>query len=194
MLIIKRLIGIVLLVAGIFITQGNAQPVNLVLEDTTITTTVTFIATNSITAGSGFTIASSGDVTFKSGNYITLNPGFTVISGGLFQAFPGASLGVETETSVIPDGLIVMQNYPNPFSHTTEIYYGLPNRDYVTIEVYNLSGQKIRTLIAQNQQAGYHTVVWDGRDETGQEVSSGIFSCKVKTGKYIMTRKMILMK
>ena len=194
MLIIKRLIGIILLVAGILIMQGNAQPVNLVLEDTTITTTATFTAINSIIAGPGFTITNSGDVTFISGNSITLNSGVTVIMGGLFQAFTGAPVGIETENSVIPDGLIVMQNYPNPFSHTTEICYGLPNSDYVTIMVYNLSGQRIRTLIAQNQQAGYHTVVWDGRDETGKKVSKGIFSCKLETGKYAITRKMILMK
>ena len=189
MLIIKRLISIILLIAGIFIMQVNAQPVDLVLQDTTITTTATFTAINSITAGPNFTIANSGNVTFISGNYITLNPGCTVILGGLFQAFPGAAVGVETETSV---DFNVLQNYPNPFNNTTEIGYKLPDSDHVTIVVYNLFGQKIRTLLSQKQQAGYHTVVWDGRDETGQKVSSGIFSYKVEIGKYVKTRKMML--
>jgi hypothetical protein len=191
MLIIKRLIGIILLLTGILITQGNAQPLNLVLQDMTITTTETFTAINSITAGPNFTIANSGDVTFISGNFITLNSGFSVILGGLFQAFPGATLGIKTET---PMDFTVLQNYPNPFNTTTEIRYGLPNCEHVTIVVYNLFGQKIRTLLAQNQHAGYHTVAWDGRNETGQKVSSGIFFYKIETDKYSTIRKMMLMK
>ena len=51
-----------------------------------------------------------------------------------------------------------------------------------------------KTLIAQKQQAGFHTVVWDGRDETGRKVSSGMFLCKVKTSKYATTRKIVLVK
>ena len=194
MLIIKRLIGIILLFAGILITQGNAQTVNLVLQDTTITTTATFTAINSITTGPNFTIANSGDVTFISGNFITLNPGSTVILGGLFQAFTGAAVDVETGFYLIPDDFIVLQNYPNPFNPITEIRYGLPNSEYVTIVVYNLFGQKIRTLLAQNQHAGYHAVVWDGKDEKNESVSSGIYFYKMETGSFSKMKKAILLK
>ncbi|MAE08296.1 MAG: hypothetical protein CL661_11800 [Bacteroidetes bacterium] len=192
MVIIKRLFGIILLVAGILIMQGNAQHVDLNLQNMTITTTTSYEATNSITA-SDFTISSTGDVTFRSGNSITLNPLFTVNLGGIFNVFPNATLGVE-ENSLITKGLIVLQNYPNPFSYTTEIHYGLSNHDYITIVIYDLSGKKIKTLIAQNQQAGYHAVAWDGRDETGQEVSSGIFSCRVETSQYAINKKIVLVK
>ena len=194
MLIIKRLICIILLATGILITQGNAQTFDLVLQDTTITTTVTFTAINSITTGPNFTIANSGDVTFISGNFITLNPGSTVISGGLFQAFTGAAVDVKPEFSVTPDDFIVLQNYPNPFNPITEIHYGLPNSEYVTIVVYNLSGQKIRTLLAQNQHAGFHTVIWDGKDEKNKSVSSGIYFYKMETGSFSEIKKAILLK
>ena len=194
MRIFRRLTGIILLIAGILIIQVNAQHVDLTLQDTIISTNAWFEATNSITASTGFTITSSGDVTFRSGNYIVLNPGFTLMTGGLFNAFPGAALGVEDDNTIIPNALTVLQNYPNPFSHNTEICYGLPKSDYITIVVYNFSGGKIKTLVAQKQQAGYHVIVWDGTDENGTEVSGGIYSCLVKTSQYAITRKMILMK
>ncbi len=193
MVLIKRLFGIILLVAGILIMQGNAQHVDLNLQNMTITTTTSYEATNTITA-SDFTISNTGDVTFRSGNSITLNPLFTVNLGGIFNVFPNAVLGVEEDNSLTNKGLIVLQNYPNPFSHTTEINYGIADHDYVTIVIYDLSGRMIKTLIAQNQQAGYHVVSWDGRDETGQEVSSGIFSCRVETSKYAINKKIVLVK
>lgn len=194
MLIIKRLLSIFILIASLLITQINAQSIDIVLKDTSITTTATFTATNSITSGPNFTVANGGNVTFLSGNVITLNPGTTVKVGGVFQAFTGSEVDVETEYSVIPDNFIVLQNYPNPFNPSTTIRYGLPNNGFVTIVVYNLFGQEIKTLLAQNKHAGYHTVSWDGRNEMEQKVSSGIFFYKVDAGKYTVTRKMILIK
>lgn len=190
---IKRLTGIILLVSGMLTIQVNAQHVDLVLHDTTITTTATFEATNSIVAGPNFTISNTGNVTFRSSNSITLNPGVTIMLGGVFTAFPGADVGFETENPIIPNGL-ALKNCPNPFSQATEIRYGLPNDDHVTVMVYDLSGKRIITLLSQKQQAGYHAVVWDGRDETGQEVNGGVYSCLVETGKYAMAMKMVLMK
>lgn len=194
MVLIKRLLGIILLVAGILIMQGNAQQVDLNLQDMTITTAESYEATNSITAGSGFIVANGGDVTFRSGNFITLTPEFMVRLGGMLKVFPGATLGIEDGNSVFTNGLVVEQNYPNPFTYNTEIRFGLANQEYITIVIYNLSGQKIKTLMAQNQRPGSYTVAWDGKDETGQEVSSGIFSYRVATSKSAIISKMVVMR
>ncbi len=193
MVIIKRLCGIILLVAGMLTIKVNAQTENLILSDTTITTAVAFEATNSIIA-SNFVIESSGSVTFSSGNYIIFNPVFTIKPGGTTNAFPGSNVGIREENSMYTNGLLVQQNHPNPFTHNTVIRYELANQEHVTIVIYNLSGQKIKTLIAQNQQSGNHTVVWDGKDETGREVSSGIFSYRVETSRYAINKKLVLVK
>jgi hypothetical protein len=190
----NRFIGIILLTAGFCLKNAFAQPVDLVLQDTTIGTTSTFTAVNSITSGPNFLITNSGNVTFKSGNYVTLNPGTTVRLGGLLQVFTGVTVDVKTETLKKPDKYILMQNYPNPFNPTTAIGFGLPQDEYVTIVIYNLFGEKIKTLLSDYCHAGYHLVNWDGRNEIGKKVSSGVFLYKIDSGKYSMIRKMILMK
>ncbi len=192
MLVIKRVTGIFLLLAGLSLNQVNGQPVNLVLEDTTITTTVTFVATNSITAGAGFTITSTGNVTFNSGGTLTFNSGFTLMTGASFQGFSGSPIGIDEENASIPNDFILQQNYPNPFSTSTEIRYGLPVNDHVTVVIYNLSGQRIKILLSEQQQAGYHTVSWDGRNETGHKMSSGIFCYRIETARNSSTGKMML--
>lgn len=192
MKIIKLFTTIILLFAGILITQINAQQTDLVLEDMSITTTITFEAINSITARSAFSIESTGNVTFRSGNFITLDPTFTVKLGGIFYAFSGVPVGIEEDEAEIPNWLILKQNYPNPFSNHTEICYGLPNRDHVTIVIFGLAGQKIKTLISQKQLAGYHSLIWNATDESGKKVNAGIYTCLIQTSKSTSSRKLLV--
>ncbi|MCB5251219.1 MAG: T9SS type A sorting domain-containing protein, partial [Candidatus Cloacimonetes bacterium] len=70
----------------------------------------------------------------------------------------------------------------------------LANDGNVAIDIYNIKGQKVKTLVNDRQNAGAHTVVWNGQDERGKHVSSGIYFFNMKAGKYTSTRKMILMK
>lgn len=184
-----RFFGICLLVAVFSSIQSYAQTIDLVLQDTTITTTTTFTAQNSITAGPDFTISNTGNVTFTSGAYITLDPGFTVITGGLFQAFPGASLGIET---VANTDFLKIQNYPNPFSDYTEICFELTNSEYVSIMIFDIFGKKIRTLLSQNQLSGRQAVTWDGRNENGQKANCGIYFYRIETPVCSVTKKMLL--
>lgn len=88
----------------------------------------------------------------------------------------------------------VNQNYPNPFNPETEIRYSIPGREKVEIVIYNSLGQKIRTLVSQYQDAGHYTAVWDGTNDTGRRVGSGIFFYRIKAGKYSVVKKMVLLK
>ena len=87
-----------------------------------------------------------------------------------------------------------LTNYPNPFNPTTTIAFNLVKTSKVTIEVYNLTGKKVRTLVNEVRPAGDNTVVWNGANDNGKTVASGIYLYKIKNGKYTSTKKMILMK
>lgn len=88
----------------------------------------------------------------------------------------------------------LFQNYPNPFNPSTNIRYSIPKSEFVTIGVYNILGQKIRTLLSRKQFAGEHHVLWDGRDDDGQRVASGIYIYQLKAGEYFDVKKMIFLK
>ncbi|HPY97331.1 MAG TPA: carboxypeptidase regulatory-like domain-containing protein, partial [Candidatus Cloacimonadota bacterium] len=85
-------------------------------------------------------------------------------------------------------------NYPNPFNPETTVSFDLAEESRVTIDIYNIKGQKVKTLINDNLNAGSHRVVWNGKDDAERNVSSGIYFYNMKSGKYTSTRKMILIK
>jgi hypothetical protein len=85
-------------------------------------------------------------------------------------------------------------NYPNPFNPTTNINFSLKENEHVTIEVYNLKGEKVTTVINADVDAGNHTITWNGLDSNNKNVSSGVYFYKMKAGRYTSTKKMILMK
>ena len=100
----------------------------------------------------------------------------------------------EESPATRPRGFALLQNYPNPFNPETEISYSLPEHSQVRLAIYNLMGQKVRILVDEYQAAGHKTVHWDGTDEDGNKVASGIYFYRIKAGKYAETKKMILMK
>ncbi len=86
------------------------------------------------------------------------------------------------------------QNYPNPFNPQTTIYYEITKTDFVELSVYNLLGQKIRTLVREKQSPGEHQIIWDGRNDRGAPVVSGVYLYRLKTGEGLITKKMILVR
>ncbi len=86
------------------------------------------------------------------------------------------------------------QNYPNPFNPSTEIEFALPSKADVSLEIYNILGQKVVTLLDEKLPAGTHRVTWDGNDSRGRQVSSGIYFYRLKTPDFDASKKMILMK
>jgi hypothetical protein len=86
------------------------------------------------------------------------------------------------------------QNYPNPFNVVTSIKFTLPDAARVTLNIYNILGQKVTTLVDEEKSSGTHTVFWDGRDKSGVEVASGIYFYQLKAGDYKELKKMLLIK
>ena len=85
-------------------------------------------------------------------------------------------------------------NYPNPFNPETTIAFSTKESGQVSLDIYNIKGQKVRTLINDHRDAGSHKIVWNGKDDNGKSVASGVFFYRMKSGKYSSTKKMILMK
>jgi hypothetical protein len=87
------------------------------------------------------------------------------------------------------------QNYPNPFNPTTTIKYQVKTDGLVTLKIYNVAGQLVRTLINENVKAGVvHETQWHGLNDSGQNVSSGVYFYKLVTNNYTQTKKMVLLK
>lgn len=100
----------------------------------------------------------------------------------------------ELEGRDLPSDFELNQNYPNPFNLETEIEFALPRSSHVKIEVYNVIGQKIRTLVNEHLAVGRKTITWFGNDDSGDAVASGIYFYKMTADEFSSTRKMILLK
>ncbi|GBD91519.1 hypothetical protein BMS3Abin04_02251 [bacterium BMS3Abin04] len=94
----------------------------------------------------------------------------------------------------LPKRFEVSQNFPNPFNPSTTIRYELPKEAFVRINIYNLLGQKVKTLVNQEMQTGTYNTVWYGRDDYGNEAASGIYVYRVAASGHNISKKMILMK
>lgn len=97
------------------------------------------------------------------------------------------------EESFVPETIELRQNYPNPFNPTTTIPYFINERTEVQILVVNILGQKIRSLCSGIKNPGSYTIDWDGKDDAGRSVSSGIYFYRLEAGKLSQTKKMILL-
>lgn len=108
---------------------------------------------------------------------------------GDFASVPGQN---ENLTS-LPDNFDLKQNYPNPFNPATTIKFDMPSAGNMSLKIFNLLGQEIKTLIDTKMQAGRHAITWDGTDNLGRNVSSGVYLYQMKTENFQKTRKMILL-
>jgi hypothetical protein len=99
----------------------------------------------------------------------------------------------ESKDDVISVVYALSQNYPNPFRTMTGIRYQLPKSGNVTIAIYNVFGQRIKTLVNEPKDVGYYTVHWDGRSQDGKQVSNGVYFCRMIAGEYTSVKKILLM-
>lgn len=96
--------------------------------------------------------------------------------------------------NLLPNSFLLEQNFPNPFNPVTQINYRLFRTSNVDLSIYSQLGEKVTTLINENQSMGIHQVQWDGRNQEGISVSSGIYFYRLKAGPFIKMRKMLLLR
>ncbi len=112
-------------------------------------------------------------------------------SGWVVLASPNA---MDPDNGLVPRSFYLSANYPNPFNPETNIAFGLPQAGYVTLCVYNIVGQRVNCIASGEYAAGDHEVVWNGRDENGHPVGSGVYFYRLDAGEFTQTRKMTFMK
>ncbi len=98
------------------------------------------------------------------------------------------------DVETIPQFDILNQNYPNPFNPETSITFTIKEAGNVTIDIYNLKGQKVKTLLNEYRDVGQHKLVWNGKDDNDKQVATGLYLYRMKKGIFSSTKKMILMK
>ncbi|MGH8004849.1 MAG: FlgD immunoglobulin-like domain containing protein, partial [Limisphaerales bacterium] len=142
----------------------------------------------------GYSVAGAGDVNGDGGPDVIA--GAPLADSGRGQVFVYGLISTDA-----PDGksnrplrFELLQNYPNPFNPSTTIRYSLSKREKVALEVFNLAGQRVKHLADQEQAAGEHTVVWDGKDEKGKALPSGVYFYRLKGKEFSETKKMIFLK
>lgn len=175
------LIGSVAVESPFSIYQGNAQPnnmINIVIPaQSFLTFNVLFAPTENIDYTGTMSISTDDPV----------NPLLTV-------SLLGAGNIVANNDPVIPVVTELKGNYPNPFNPSTKIAFSVKENAPVLLEIYNIKGQLVRTLVKETKGAGNYEAIFDGMDDNHQPLSSGVYFYKMLAGKYSNTRKMILMK
>jgi len=121
-------------------------------------------------------------------NSITINT--NTISGN----WTIGGTGIDDEDNIIPEKYVLFNNYPNPFNPTTTIKYGIPVHSKVTLKIYDILGREIKTLVDEIKDAGYHSVLWDGRNDNGRTVSTGVYIYRIQTNNFTNSKKMLFLK
>jgi len=118
-----------------------------------------------------------------------------------FSIYASYTYGVGIEEKPVvqppPSGLGLWQNYPNPFKKITEIRYQIRDsrqKSVVSINIYDVTGRLVKTLVNEPQEPGYYKVLWDGKDDLGKAVSSGIYFYRLEVGDFTAMRKMVIMR
>ena len=110
-----------------------------------------------------------------------------------------AAIGVTTDiedmaSGLLPPRLLIDQNYPNPFNPTTWIPFYMPKAGAMSMKVYNVKGELVRVLKEQWMSEGAHSVVWNGTDQRGRPVASGLYFCILRAGGRAESRKLVLLR
>jgi len=115
-----------------------------------------------------------------------------VLSGGIEISIPSADNS--SDPAAVPRTLFLKQNVPNPFNSGTSISFGLPRPGPVRLEIYNILGQRIISLIDRFLSAGYYNISWNGKDSEGRDMASGIYFYRLNTAEQVAVRKMVCLK
>jgi len=106
----------------------------------------------------------------------------------------GTITGINTDYQSVPLTYQLRQNYPNPFNPETRISFEIPQAQEVTLVIYNVLGQKVRTLVDESFNAGRHVINWNGLNDSESRVPTGMYFYRIKAGSFIETKKMLMVK
>ncbi len=123
-----------------------------------------------------------------------LDPATTVQEVGSTISVTVTVTSLVTGDPALPDRFSLSQNYPNPFNSSTIIEYDLPIPSIVTIDIYNMLGQKVRTLVDGNRVAGSYKVEWDGNTNGGRAAATGVYLYRIQASGFVKTKKMLILK
>ncbi|SYZ74066.1 putative Thermitase [Candidatus Zixiibacteriota bacterium] len=133
-----------------------------------------------------YAISSAGDTSLATSRQ--------VCTGGV-STCPDNPQKMSTDSMAAPSYMnCLMANRPNPFNLSTEIRFSLEKRSHVVLNIYDILGRKVRTVIDADYEAGIHGAIWDGSDDGGKPVASGIYLYKISAGSYTATKKMVMLK
>ncbi len=144
-------------------------------------------------AMAGTTPLSSGDIATLSFKLQDPSQKIDMTGSAMINNNPEQDLG-NMEVAAVPAKFDLDQNYPNPFNPTTTIKYQLAKPSNVTLQVYNVMGQLVTTLVNKNQNAGYYTIIWNGLNEHGEQVATGVYFYRLNAGSFNSIKKMLLLK
>lgn len=122
-------------------------------------------------------------------DFTNLLPILTINDGSVITAVEDAD-----ENASLPEEFALRQNYPNPFNPETEIRYELPKESQVVLDVFNLVGQRVKTLVNGKVAAGRYAAKWNGTDDTGKSLASGVYLYRLETGDFVQARRMLLIR
>jgi hypothetical protein len=105
-----------------------------------------------------------------------------------------AGTGENSTGEAVVSTFELFQNYPNPFNPSTTIEYQVPSVGNIRIQLYNVTGELVRTLMNAEQSAGKYSVTWNGRDENNHQVANGVYIYRVVFGNTVLSKKMLLLK
>jgi len=105
-----------------------------------------------------------------------------------------SGLNDQDPVQIVPCENLLLQNYPNPFNPVTTIQYHVPENDKVLLKIFDINGEEIQTLVNAIQTSGFHKIIWDGKDNVGRNVSSGVYFYRLETSLKQETRKMLLIR
>ncbi|MCA9787100.1 MAG: T9SS type A sorting domain-containing protein, partial [Candidatus Cloacimonetes bacterium] len=121
-------------------------------------------------------------------------PNLRLISGQVVNSGNEMQIAGVDNSSVLPANFELGSNYPNPFNPVTSINFAIPQDSFVKLTVYNMLGQKVRTLVADQLVAGHHQVNWTGINDAGIQVASGLYVYQMEAPGFRQAHKMVLLK
>jgi hypothetical protein len=123
-----------------------------------------------------------------------LNNGITASVPTVVEGSLTVNSEVQAKIAALPTEISLSQNFPNPFNPTTDIDFALPEAQTVSLAVFNVLGQQVSQLVSGVQEAGYHKVTWNGKNNDGQPAPSGVYFYRLDAGNFSQSMKMVMLK